>query len=302
MTFTVFIPTYNREADLSRCLGSLLAQSRLPDEVLVVDDGELGEPFVDDWCEAFASHGARLAYYRKNHAFERRGLAESKNRALQLITTQVFFVIDDDTVLEPDFCERIMSVWEGRDDFVTPLLAMTVGIGGVIKNRRRRSALERHFHRFFGLSSSLTWDVNDVGYQVWDEEVATRTVGHYAHGGVCSYDLAKARALGFTEFSGGRTALEDVDFCARAKRRGWHFVIEPQAQLSHYPKPTGREGEYLSGFKESANRRKIFATLNPKSTLDRRLWFAWASAGWILRQLLTGHWRKAWGMCLGFLV
>jgi glycosyltransferase involved in cell wall biosynthesis len=299
MTFTVFIPTYNRAEDLARCLGSLLVQSLLPTEVLVIDDATLDEAYLAEWRAIFAKNGVAFSYYRKDHATERRGLAESKNRALQLVTTPIFFVLDDDVVLERDYCERIMAVWEGRDCFAA--LAMTVGVGGVIKNRRTRTAFERAFHRFFGLSSKLAWDINDVGYQVWDEDVIERSVGYYAHGGVCSYDLAKARELGFTAFSGGRTGLEDVDFCARAKLRGWHFIIEPKAQLYHYPKPVGREGEYLSGRKESENRLKIFTTLNPRPTIGRRVWFAWASAGWILRQLLTRHWRKAWGMIIGFL-
>jgi glycosyltransferase involved in cell wall biosynthesis len=291
--FEITIPTYNRPKDLAFCFGSIAVQTRRPTSVIVVDDGDLGEKFVDEWRQRLAEKGIDLTYRRKNHAVEPRGSSASRNLALDLVSKDVFFILDDDTILEPEFCERIMEVWEERDDEL-------IGVGGIISNHRWRSAWERAYHRFFGLSSSLSWDVNEVGYQVWDEDITDRVVGHYAHGGVCSYNLEKTRALMFSTFTGGRTALEDVDFAARAKQRGWHFIIEPHATLGHYPKPAGREGEAVSGRKESENRRAIFRKLNPAPSIRRRLWFAWASLGWVLRQALTGHLSKAWGMVVGF--
>lgn len=294
MDFTVIIPTYRREEDLNNCLASVLRQTLLPSAVLVIDDDALPEDYVAAWRDKFAARDATFTHYRKDHVVERRGLSESKNRALTLVTTPVFFVFDDDVVLEAEFCERVMAVWEERGED-----AELIGVGGVISNHRPRTRREKLFHRFFGLGSAEAWDVNPVGFQVWDDDLQGRSVGHYAHGGACSYDLAKARILKFTVFSGGRTALEDVDFCARAKQRGWHFVIEPAARLAHYPTVVSREGDYVSGQKESANRREIFRTLNPRPTLTRRLWFAWASTGWVLRQLLAGHWQKSRGLLRG---
>ena len=68
--------------------------------------------------------------------------------------------------------------------------------------------------------------------------------------------------LKFSNFSGGRTALEDVDFCLRAKNKGYHFIIEPKAELYHYPSVVSRESQFLMGYKESFNRKIIFKNLN----------------------------------------
>lgn len=279
---------------MARCLESVAKQSLLPSEVVLIDDDELDEAFVGGWRARFGGLGAALDYRRKNHRVERRGLAESKNLALEMVSQEVVFVFDDDVVLEPDFCARIMAVWEERRAD-----ANLVGVGGIISNHRRRSGAERAFHRFFGLGSALAWDVNGVGFQVWDEDIQERAVGHFAHGGVCAYDRNKARELKFSVFAGGRSALEDVDFCARAKLRGWHFVIEPAARVEHRHSAAAREGEFLAGRKEAANRREIFRTLNPQADLRRRAWFCWANFGWILRQLLVGNWVKGVGMVVG---
>jgi len=47
MNFSVTIPTYNYEKDLEACLKSILYQTVLPHEVLIIDDGELSEEFLE---------------------------------------------------------------------------------------------------------------------------------------------------------------------------------------------------------------------------------------------------------------
>ena len=43
-TVSVVIPTFNRESFIEQCVVSVVKQSRKPDEVIVVDDGQLMEP------------------------------------------------------------------------------------------------------------------------------------------------------------------------------------------------------------------------------------------------------------------
>ena len=293
MKFSIVIPTYNRQADLEKCLASILTQTVLPGEMIIIDDGDLLTNFISEWKIKFFQTNINLVYYKKNHEIERRGSSESRNKSLELISNDIFFILDDDVVLSPDFCEKIMEVWKKkRKDSL-------IGVGGIIKNRRCRLPLEKIFHILFGISSKYSWDVNRVGFQVWDEEITDLTLGYYVHGGVCSYDLNKVKQLKFTTFSGGRTALEDVDFCLRAKMRSYHFLIEPNAQLFHYPSKAGREALFLTGYKESANRKIIFRNTYKKPSFFLLTWFYWANLGWILRQFLTGNFRKGIGMING---
>ncbi|MCD6232853.1 glycosyltransferase [bacterium] len=41
MKFTVVIPTYNRKKELKQCINSILKQTLLPSEVLIINNGEL---------------------------------------------------------------------------------------------------------------------------------------------------------------------------------------------------------------------------------------------------------------------
>jgi GT2 family glycosyltransferase len=290
--FSVVIATYNRPQELSACVAAVLSSTILPEEIIIVDDGVLEDALVRRITAGAEANQVKVNYRRKDIPRERRGLSESKNIALDLLRTEIFFMLDDDVAVHQDFFAASMAAWQEADP-------KCIGVGGIIANHRKKNGLEKIYNTIFGLTSRFSWDVTPVGFQVWDEDVEERKIGYYVHGGASSYRTVAARELRFATFLGGRTALEDVDFCLRAKLRGWHFLIEPAATVIHHHTRQGRESEYLRGFKESANRRSIFRRLCPQ-TMPNKLWFAWSSLGWILRQFLAGHFAKGWGMVKGF--
>lgn len=295
MKFDVIIPTYKREDDLSMLLDSIFSQSQLPTEVIVVDDAEISDEFLQTAENDMEESGIVFTYHQKQHDMHPRGSSTSRNLGMKMANHDICFVLDDDLILDSDFFEKIMNVWEegNTDDLI--------GVSGVIKNNRRRGKLERFYTKIFGLSSNISWDVNDVGFQDWDDWISKREKGYYIHGGVCSYKKELVQSIGgFTARSGGRDALEDADFCLRAKQVGYHFIIEPKAKVIHNHSPSGREGSLLSGFKEGYNRKRIFGD-HCVQTIRNRLWFAWANIGWILRQFLTGKFAKGVGMIKGIL-
>lgn len=294
MPFSVVIPTYNRPGALKRCLASIVAQSVLPDEIFMIDDGDLAHDVKERMRVLCEGNGIRFIYYQKDLTKERRGTSESRNRALEFVSND-FLILDDDIRLEPGFSEAVSALWEKKKG--EPGLA---GIGGVIVNHRRKNVFEKAVLALFGLNSKERWDVNGVAFQVWDDEMEEASKGHYIHGGLCLYRKAVVSELGFTSFGGGRAALEDVDFCLRAKKAGYHFYIEPKAKAFHDHAPGARETEWQVGKKENANRRLIFRAGCPQDAFHRA-WFAWASFGWILRQFLAGHLAKGMGMIQGSL-
>jgi len=281
---------------LGKCIHSILSQTLLASELVIIDDGNLPSGLLSQIKKRLEDKEIGFVYYKKNHQKERRGLSESKNVAIKIIRNEVFFILDDDLILDNDFFEKIMNVWKNNGN---PNL---IGVGGIIKNNRKKGFLEKTYNKIFGLTSKYEWDINDVGFQVWDEGIKERKKGYYAHGGVCSYNKPLVEKLGgFTTFSGGRTANEDVDFCLRAKNKGYFFIMEPDAKVIHKQSKTSKEGEFLMGFKESYNRKIIFKN-NCKKIFKTRLWFYWANVGWILRQFSVGHFERGAGMIKGFLM
>lgn len=290
MPFSVLIPTFNRPTDLLACLRSIALQSERPNECLIVDDGELSQADLALFERELGS--IELKYYKKSHDREPRGQSASKNIGLRLSSNDIVLILDDDVVLEQEFCASIMAVWIESDH---PRL---MGIGGMITNARRRSWVEKLYNAVFLLTSPHAWDVTSVGFQVWDEGIRERQKCYYIHGGLCSIHRGRAAAFPFRTLKEGRSALEEVDFCLRAKLAGYHFFMEPRAKALHHTSPLSRESVFRFGVKESVNRREIYLDNAPRS-LAHGMWYWWSSIGWVLRQLLIGNFRKGAGLLVG---
>lgn len=294
MEIAVAIPTYNRPDDLRLCVRSVARQSLVPARVLIVDDGDLDGTFVSGLRKELEDAGSRLTYIRKDHSRIVRGTSASRNLIMHAVDEPVL-LIDDDIMLDPDCVRSMAETWETADD------GRLAGVGGVIRNNRRIGAMERLYNRVFLLDSLLPWDINEAGYQVWDDSVGRREAGHYVHGGFCMYRPAVARKILFPVFQEGRNALEDVHFALSAKILGYRFIVEPKATGLHAHSEKQREGSFAAGFRESVNRREIFRSLCDPGLLNR-IRFVWASIGWILRQFLAGRFVKGAGMATGMFI
>lgn len=294
MNFSVTVPTYNRPKDLSNFLNSLFNQSLKPTEVLIIDDGDLEKDYIEKYKNKFSAIDIDLIYYKKDHSKERRGLSESKNKALDLAGEKIIFFFDDDIILDdPHFLQKMMKVWEENDE------ERLIGVGGLIKGARKKSGWEKMYNKFFGLNSTeSSWDITDAGFQVWNECIIHKQKGYYVHGGVTSFRREVAKTFQFATFSGGRTGLEDVDFCLRAKNKGYYFIIEPKAKVIHNHVQTSKEKDFLIGQKESKNRKEIFQKNCKKNPLNYFRFF-WGNLGWVLKSLLAGRIKKALGMLRG---
>lgn len=295
MKFSLVVPTYKRMDMLKQTLESVLANSRLPDEVIVIDDDAVPVELVREFVTACSARGISFEYYKKDHAQIRRGLSESKNWGTKLAQGDVVCFLDDDVVLKTDYFSHLFSVWEENVN-----AEKLMGVGGRIINNRRTSKAEIFYRQVFGLGSKCDWDVNDVGFQVWNEGVSVTTKGYYLHGGVSSYRRQLLLKIPFANFSGGRTGLEDVEHCLYAKRKGLYFLYVPAAALYHYPQPAGRESAFLSGKKEGQNRQEIFRK-HCRQDFKHRLWFVWANVGWISKKLLALKFREGMGMLSGLI-
>jgi len=92
LKFSVIIPTYNREKELNGLIGTVLRQTLKPDELIIIDDGELKENFISRIKEEIESQKIEFIYYKKDHSKERRGLSESKNIGLNLASNEIVFI------------------------------------------------------------------------------------------------------------------------------------------------------------------------------------------------------------------
>jgi glycosyltransferase involved in cell wall biosynthesis len=92
---SVVIPAYNAAGFLPRCLGSVFAQTRRPDEVIVVDDGS-----TDDTAAVASGLGAKVIGRRNG------GLSAARNTGIQGATGEWIALLDADDMWVPEKLER----------------------------------------------------------------------------------------------------------------------------------------------------------------------------------------------------
>jgi glycosyltransferase involved in cell wall biosynthesis len=103
LTVSVVIPAYNAAAYLRDALDSALAQTRPPDEIIVVDDGS-----TDDTAEMVARYGDRIRYIRQIN----RGVAAARNRGISEARGHWIAFLDADDLWYPPKLERQCALIE----------------------------------------------------------------------------------------------------------------------------------------------------------------------------------------------
>ena len=98
---SVVIPAYNLGSLVARAIESVLSQSRLADEIIVVDDGS-----SDDTAEHIKKYGDKVKYIYQENA----GLAAARNTGIQAAKSDwiAFLDGDDEVGLESDVVKIIV--------------------------------------------------------------------------------------------------------------------------------------------------------------------------------------------------
>ena len=107
---TAVIPSLNRPALLGEAITSLLNQTLVPDEIIVVDDGST--PPVDKDTLA-SQYGPTIRVIRHEVS---RGLAYARNHGAEEASGDYLVHLDDDDLLAPNTLEEALSLFERAPD------------------------------------------------------------------------------------------------------------------------------------------------------------------------------------------
>lgn len=107
ITVSVIVPTYNRAAYIAAAVESAIAQTRRPDEILVVDDGS-----TDGTEELLRQFGPPVRVIRQDN----RGRSAARNAGLQAAQGDAVIFLDSDDVLVPECIASFVGVLEANPD------------------------------------------------------------------------------------------------------------------------------------------------------------------------------------------
>ena len=97
LTISAIVNTYNSGRFVAEALDSVLAQTRQPSEILVMDDGS-----TDATAQIVAGYGSRVRWFQQPNA----GVGAARNNIVRLARGSLLALLDADDIWEPDKLEK----------------------------------------------------------------------------------------------------------------------------------------------------------------------------------------------------
>lgn len=235
---TAVIPTRNRPQDLIKAVDSIMAQTRLPEELLIVDQS--ADCQSRDMVKALMANNAaiKLTYVLDSGIS---GLVEAKHVAANMALGDIVCFLEDDVVLEPEFLEQIMLGFERNPKMM--------GCCGVITNPPSQPGFYSVLFHFFHKGIYRDKRVGIYGFNQGHCHLLIES--DFISGGLSAWRRAVFAEVPF-DWANGFHMYEDIDFSTRVSRYyGGHLYINPNARLAHYCSPINRD------FLGARQRRKL---------------------------------------------
>ena len=254
MKISLVIPTKNRQHDLHKAILSVVCQTRLPDELIIVDQSKDLSSKKDIENIFFGVDiKINLIYIFDNNIS---GLVEAKKIGFNNSSGDIICFIDDDVILEPDYFAEVE-----RHFLINPSM---LGCCGVTSNTPHSSNIYlivyNLFHRGIIKNNGIHIKRQINSHLPKDFTYESNVLS----GGISSWKRIVLKNVTL-DCDNNFHFLEDIDYSTRASYEfGNFFYIIPSIKLQHNMSPINRESltnsiskkvvEYIIFFKKRKHR------------------------------------------------
>jgi len=256
-SLSIIIATKNRPADLEKAIQSVLVQTRLPNELVLVDQSPE---------RSFAKPINIPIRYIHDPGLS--GAGTARNAGMDVASGDIWLFLDDDVILEPDFIEKILAAYrEG-----------VTGVSGVVTSYSRPALGQLLWETLFVRGPFLD-DRQRVYWRAERLKAAKPIRVRQFGAGLMSFRSCVIKQLRFDPNLAGASPGEDIDFCARLPR-GSVLLITPRARLFHKRSPAGRNQAHWLLLHAQVN--SYMRQRHWRSGIRNHLCFAWLNVGYAL--------------------
>lgn len=235
-TFSIIIVSLNGRGRIDLPLRRLQGDPAVA-EVIVVDNGS---------TDGLARHVRRShRWVRLVRAGSNRGFAGGNNLGIVRARGDVLVLLNDDTEPEEGWLEPL-----GEAFYRNPRLGLA-GCQLLYPGPERRIQHLGGVVHANGLTDHLGWGEDAEGEARWPEYLRP----DYVTGAAMAVRREVFEEVGLLDPGFWPIYFEEVDFCARARRRGWECVTVTASRVIHHESQT--TGRLSRGFLEKYHRNRI---------------------------------------------
>ena len=205
MKLSILICTKDRKTQFLECLRSIAEQTRLPEEIIVIEEASAKSFFSQKFIEDYFHNKVSCKYFQ----IKSLNIAVSRNLAVKAATYEILLFVDDDVTLSKDYCQKLINIYEKENGLVIA--------GGRIKSKK-----EGYWAKFWEkLFTSISPKLNsDTKVLFWPN----------LNMAILKSFIYKKKIFYDERF----TTLEDIDFCLRVRRNKGIVKYYPILKARHY--------------------------------------------------------------------
>jgi glycosyltransferase involved in cell wall biosynthesis len=232
LSISIVIPTLNRASYISKLIKSIVDQSLLPDQLVVVDQNN--NDITKDTVEKLIHPHKEISLaYIHDSSFN--SLVQAKDIGAKNATCDIVCFLDDDVILDKEYLSQIKS------GFIQEK-SEALGCMGYITNGTRKSKLYLLAHKFF--FQGIFTDQRPAILSNITESSPLLIKCNVLSGGASSWRRHVLEKITF-DVANKLHFFEDIDYSERAmKFYGRKFYINTKAKMEHVTNQEERSDHY----------------------------------------------------------
>lgn len=265
---TVVIPTHNRNSDLKKAVDSILAQTKLPNELVVIDDGST-PPVTND----IFSHASDEITCRLIRNEVPKGANHARNLGVKSAQGSFIAFLDDDDEFKEDKIEMLVDAIDKNTDadvFYHPAEIHMVKEGIVYISKPKNFKPDEDIFRTLLISNRI--------------------------GGTPMVTVRKAALIDIGIFDEQMPALQDYELWLRLAKAGYKFkLIDRPLTKYHYVTSRSSISKSIAVSLKAIDliEQKYSLEYSNLSDLEKKQYAEWKNKKLIHKSLLNGQAFKA---------
>jgi len=228
LTISVVIPTYQRPKYLEMAVVSLLNQSQLPDEILMIsrDDDENTNKKAKELIDRYSG----MVKIENYHVIEP-GFLPPIEKGIEYATSEIVAFLDDDAEAYPEWIYQLITTYKN---------STIGGVGGRYENYFNFELVEYKKH---SISAKITWYGKFIGNLISEPISNSLIDADFFIGGNMSFRRKILNEITIDPVLKKNVSFHwEIDVCQQVKKLNYTLIYNPNIIVKHHTAPREIEG------------------------------------------------------------